>query len=1100
MRHPTKHLRFFLASLAAAGWLVAALSLTMSAAFAQGAARDLSAQSANIYAGGGGSLSAASGAGMAATVANFLATKGHGAETLASLVPTATHVDPKSGVTHLKFGQEVAGLGVYGTYVKAAIDGDGNLIHLIENLAELSGRGVAAAAATPRDALNEAMIRNHPGVIVGLVEGRGSGNVVSFSGGGFFHRDPTVTRVAIAMENGPIKAGFLVETWTNRGNMLHHTLVGGAGGVLGVELRTNNDSYNIFTDHPGTTSQAPVSGPGAGNTESPKGWLRLFENGIWDVPPQTTVDIIGNNANAYLDAEANNSSDGGGSAVTGGVDSVFGAIANLSLEPDDPLTDNPAVAVQNLFYFNNLIHDKLYLHGFIEGAGNFQEDNFGKGGNGSDSVNAEAQDGSGTDNANFSTPSDGSSPRMQMFLWTPDHEVVVAGGGPTFSAKGAEFGPSLDTTGIPLPGDGPGDVVIAVDGGGFSTTDGCEALINGGAISGNIALIDRGDCAFVIKVKNAQVAGAIGVIVANNVPGDIFTMGGTDGTILIPSVFIGLDDGGTIKDGLPASATIRAATPMRDGDVDSDIIWHEYGHGLTWRMIGNMSGDLSGAIGEGMSDVLSILANGNDVVGEYSFSNPIGIRSAPYTDYPRTYGDMGGSSVHFDGEIYAATIWRLWELFQANSISKDTLYDYLVGGMNFTPAGPAMEDMRDGILQAAAGSGDECLIWRAFADFGIGVGAEGIARGGGPFGASLKSVTESTTVPAACSGDLVLAINAGLTVAEGTAGDITDSLLLVVTTVRTMTTAGIVYTVKTAPANGVLLGLTPNGAGGTFTQAEINAGSVSYAHGGGTDPDSFVFTVSDGDSGSIGLTTFNITVTGGGGGNTAPVLAINDGLTVANGAVGVITNSLLLVTDADNPPSTEIVYTVTTPPENGSLLGLTLGTFTQADIDGGSVSYGHDGTATTTDSFEFTVSDGAGGSIGPYTFNITVTAGGGGGGGNMHVGDLDATTGTDPGGSSWFTTVTITVHDSSDNPLAGATVSVGWTGSGPGQTECPTLTDEFGKCTVSHSGIKGKKTTLTVNNITLAGYTYDAAANHDPDVDPIDSDGTAITVPKPPMP
>ena len=58
MRHPTRHLRFFLASLFAAGWLAVALSLTMSAAFAQGPVRDLTAQSANIYAGGGGSLSA----------------------------------------------------------------------------------------------------------------------------------------------------------------------------------------------------------------------------------------------------------------------------------------------------------------------------------------------------------------------------------------------------------------------------------------------------------------------------------------------------------------------------------------------------------------------------------------------------------------------------------------------------------------------------------------------------------------------------------------------------------------------------------------------------------------------------------------------------------------------------------------------------------------------------------------------------------------------------------------------------------------------------------------------------------------------------------
>ena len=61
---------------------------------------------------------------------------------------------------------------------------------------------------------------------------------------------------------------------------------------------------------------------------------------------------------------------------------------------------NRAVAVQNLFYLNNVIHDKLYRHGFDELAGNFQINNFGKGGAGNDAVQAEAQDGGGTDNAN----------------------------------------------------------------------------------------------------------------------------------------------------------------------------------------------------------------------------------------------------------------------------------------------------------------------------------------------------------------------------------------------------------------------------------------------------------------------------------------------------------------------------------------------------------------------------------------------------------------------------------------------------------------------------------------------------------------------------
>ena len=58
----------------------------------------------------------------------------------------------------------------------------------------------------------------------------------------------------------------------------------------------------------------------------------------------------------------------------------------------------------------------LYVYGFDEAAGNFQENNYGNGGAGSDSVNSEAQDGSGTCNANFGTPADGGNPTMQMFV------------------------------------------------------------------------------------------------------------------------------------------------------------------------------------------------------------------------------------------------------------------------------------------------------------------------------------------------------------------------------------------------------------------------------------------------------------------------------------------------------------------------------------------------------------------------------------------------------------------------------------------------------------------------------------------------------------
>ena len=71
-----------------------------------------------------------------------------------------------------------------------------------------------------------------------------------------------------------------------------------------------------------------------------------------------------------------------------------------------------------LFYYNNLLHDYLYSIGFTEALWNFQLDNFGKGGAGNDGVSVQVQDGSGTNNANFSTGNDGSRPRMQMYLFT----------------------------------------------------------------------------------------------------------------------------------------------------------------------------------------------------------------------------------------------------------------------------------------------------------------------------------------------------------------------------------------------------------------------------------------------------------------------------------------------------------------------------------------------------------------------------------------------------------------------------------------------------------------------------------------------------------
>jgi hypothetical protein len=116
----------------------------------------------------------------------------------------------------------------------------------------------------------------------------------------------------------------------------------------------------------------------------------------------------------------------------------------------------------------------------------------------------------------------------------------------------AAFGPALGAAGI------TGDVVVGIDpadAAGATTTDACSPLTNAAAVAGRIALVDRGTCGFIVKVKNAQNAGAIAVLVADNAAGSPPAgLGGTDPTIVIPSVRISLADGNTIKNSLTSGA------------------------------------------------------------------------------------------------------------------------------------------------------------------------------------------------------------------------------------------------------------------------------------------------------------------------------------------------------------------------------------------------------------------------------------------------------------------------------------------------------------------------------------------------------------------
>jgi hypothetical protein len=141
-----------------------------------------------------------------------------------------------------------------------------------------------------------------------------------------------------------------------------------------------------------------------------------------------------------------------------------------------------------------------------------------------------------------------------------------------FRVGTASFGPSIATSPV------AGDVVLVDDGNAAdgSVTNGCTPLVNAAQVAGRIALVDRGACTFVLKALNAQAAGAIGVIVANNAAQDPPPgLGGTDPTVVIPAVMISIGTGAAIKAQLAAaqtvSVTIGVDLTQRAGADPSDL-------------------------------------------------------------------------------------------------------------------------------------------------------------------------------------------------------------------------------------------------------------------------------------------------------------------------------------------------------------------------------------------------------------------------------------------------------------------------------------------------------------------------------------------------
>lgn len=730
---------------------------------------------------------------------------------LADLAVLSSYTSRHTGVTHVNLAQRHKDLEVFGAVATVNVARDGSVVFVGDTLvtglsgatsgsADLDAVDAVEAAA---DALDLADVRSPR--VMSRAAGAAQSTVVSGSGisdqpiPAKLGWHPTGDGLRLAWQlviddssdvhlwNATVDAqtGDLLDAddWTTQENVdelattlgqvsgrsLAHRHDHGHGHGHGKKLGSPNpvddgSSYQVYgypTESPNDGPRRLVTNPADG-LASPYGWHDT--DGVAG-PEFTTTQ--GNNVHAYQDQDNNNAPDFG-SSPDGGPSLTF----NFPLD----LRENPQnyrdAATANLFYWNNIIHDVSYRYGFDEASGNFQANNYGRGGVGGDYVRAEAADGGGTNNANFSTPAvDGvGTPRMQMYLWPGNqfgaqNQVVLAGVG-SFDASWARFSPAVTTAGLSNH-----QFVYA--------GTGCDVAAYPGTLptGGWIAVVDGGTtaCTYLLRTQVAESLGADAVVVAHNAAGaaPVLTGAMTTAPVTIPAVAVTQADGDAIKAAIAAgtgTGSLRKHPDhpgMRDGDLDAGIVIHEYGHGISNRLTGGPGINcLSGneQMGEGWSDFFAITtlldpkldsAEGSRGLVPYILyqddRSGAGLRPRPYSrnmeiqpftyDSIKTGGWLNGTSLaapHGIGHGWAAVLWDMtWDLIDRHGLNPNVYDGWSSGGNNLAMqlvmdglklqgCGPGFVVGRDAIIAADAaltGGENSCTLWASFARRGLGYSA-----------------------------------------------------------------------------------------------------------------------------------------------------------------------------------------------------------------------------------------------------------------------------------------------------------------------------------------------------------------------------------------
>jgi large repetitive protein len=521
------------------------------------------------------------------------------------------------------------------------------------------------------------------------------------------------------------------------------------------------------------------------------------QNDPWLAPGATETN--GNNVDAFLNLF---SPDGIGNPVTTTpADPPTGdyraqiTAADQFLHAQIPdnngaLAEGRQGAIQQLFYNINFLHDWYYDAGFNEAAGNAQTNNFSRGGAGNDSIRAQVQDFSGFNNANMTTGADGVRPRMRMYNFpSPANHLEVT----SPAAIAGKY-----AIGISMSGSQTYDVSNEIVRATFSNAPTACTVTNAGALAGKIAMFDFDNtdgtgCAFTTRISRlttTTTAPAILMVYTSATPTVIPSITGFVAANVKPVAIVPWNTGQLIKGqiAVPEVVNVRMfRAPDRDGTLDNQIVFHEWFHYASNRLVGNGAGlgtNMSAGMGEGWSDFSALLLTareddtatpGNDAYqGAYALATHatsgvpfngaanhgyyFGIRRYPYstdmTKNPLTFrhitngvplpigppvasgaDGLNNAQVHNTGEVWATMLWECYAGLLRDTLggaprltfqqAQDRMKQYLISALKVTPMFPTFTEARDALLAVAqAADMSDFIAFRiAFAKRGAGAAA-----------------------------------------------------------------------------------------------------------------------------------------------------------------------------------------------------------------------------------------------------------------------------------------------------------------------------------------------------------------------------------------